>query len=228
MCQPSLHLISPFNNLAERKPIKVVMLAMTYENVQCQLLSGKYIVNIQWRVKWVTVWTIFYCMMNDYLNFKLQLYDTLLFQHEVHVLHTHQVFHTFLALVLHLFLLHWKGDLEHLQLNLSKSQIGFLMWCTASCRDGTKQKHITLQRTENSVPMQGFFGEPIKIYFLIWNYSYMELLRECFGNPWGQLQYYVVKLTQTQNIIAKMPGLTSSWQYKVKYTWFVSYRLDEG
>ena len=44
--QPSLHLISPFNNLAERKPIKVGMLAMTYENVQCQLLSGKYIVNI--------------------------------------------------------------------------------------------------------------------------------------------------------------------------------------
>ena len=156
------------------------------------------------------------------------MYDSLLFQHEVHVLHTHQVFHTFLALVLHLFLLHWKGDLEHLQLNLSKSQIGFLMWCTASCRDGTKQKHITLQRTENSVPMQGLFGEPIKIYFLIWNYSSTELLLECFGNPWGQLQYYVVKLNQTQNIIAKMPGLTSSWQYKVKYTWFVSYKLDEG
>ena len=103
-------------------------------------------------------------------------------RYSVHVLHTHRAFHTFLALVLHLFLLHWKGDLEHLQLNLSKSQIGFLMWCTASCRDRTKQKHIILKHI--TLFQYRFVREPIKIYFLIWNYWYSRLLRECFGNPW--------------------------------------------
>ena len=84
---------------------------------------------------------------------------------------------------------------------------------------------------DNSVPMLGFCGELIKIYFLIWNWRYVRVSQYCYVNSVVWYQWSKTKSNYTQcrrfhqNWNLKWPGLTYSGQGKVGLSWLASFGL---